>query len=284
MNDVGERCRAYATVARAIRFVRLNTASQPDLQQVADHVGMSPCHLQRTFSLWAGISPKRFLQYLTKEHARTLLRAQHDVLTAAHAAGLSGPGRLHELMVTCEAVTPGEVRTLGAGLAITYGFGPTPFGRVIVGTTERGLCHLHFTAPDTDLEAITQLQSDWPRATLMRDDDTLAETIERIFRLADGQHGLHLLLRGSNFQIKVWEALLSIAPGDVVSYQMLAASIGDPRAQRAIGAALARNRIAWLIPCHRVICESGDIGGYRWGSERKLALLGFEAAYAAHSE
>lgn len=284
MNDASERCRAYATVARAIRFVRQNTASQPDLQQVADHVGMSPFHLQRTFTLWAGISPKRFLQYLTKEHARTLLRAQHDVLTTAHAAGLSGPGRLHELMVTCDAVTPGEVRALGDGLAITYGFGPTPFGWVIVGTTERGLCHLHFTASDNDLEAITQLQSDWPRATLMRDDDTLAETIERVFRLADGQQGLHLLLRGSNFQIKVWEALLSIAPGDVVSYQTLAAGIGNSRAQRAVGSALARNRIAWLIPCHRVICESGDVGGYRWGSERKLALLGFEAAYAASSK
>lgn len=277
MNDSGERCRAYATVAKAIRFVRQNTASQPDLEQIAQHVGMSPFHLQRTFSAWAGVSPKRFLQYLTRQHARALLRAQHDVLATAHATGLSGPGRLHDLMVSCDAVTPGEVRALGAGLAITYGFAPTPFGTVIVGTTGRGVCHLQFLPSDNPAEAIRQLRSDWPSASLIKDDDSIAEIAGRVLSLTEPQPG-RLLLRGTNFQIKVWEALLRIAPGHLVSYRTAAESIGHPRAQRAVGSALAQNRIALLIPCHRVIRENGDIGAYRWGSERKQALLAFEAA------
>lgn len=280
MNPFDERCRAYETVARAIRFLRQNTPGQPGLEEIADHVGISPFHLQRTFSVWAGISPKRFLQYLTTEHARSLLRTQHDVLAAAYAAGLSGPGRLHDLMVACDAVTPGEVRSLGEGLVITYGFGPTPFGRVIAGSTERGLCHLQFTASTNDTTAVLQLQSEWPHATLIRNDEALAETVQRACSLAEQQQPLHLLLRGTNFQIKVWEALISIAPGDAVSYRTLATLIGNPRAQRAVGSALARNRIAVLIPCHRVIRENGDIGSYRWGSERKQALLSFESARA----
>lgn len=280
---VDERCRAYATVARAIRFVRQQRASQPSLQEIAEHVGSSPFHLQRTFGVWAGISPKRFLQYLTSEHARSLLRAQHDVLGAAHAAGLSGPGRLHDLMVACDAVTPGEVRSLGAGLHLTYGFAATPFGRVIVGNTPRGLCHLQFTAADqdADAEAIAQLHAEWRHATLIRDDAALAAIVGRVFAAVHGQQALHLLLRGTNFQVKVWQALLNIAPGDVVSYATLATLIDHPRAQRAVGSALARNRLAVLIPCHRVIRENGDIGSYRWGSERKHALLAVEAARAA---
>ena len=283
MNGHDERCRAYETVARAIRFVRQHCLCQPGLQEIAEHVGMSPFHLQRTFSVWAGISPKRFLQSLTAEHARSLLRAEQDVLGAAHAAGLSGPGRLHDMMVVCDAVTPGEVRSLGAGLTITYGFGPTPFGRVLAGRTARGLCHLQFMAPGEEADATRQLRSDWPNATLIRDDEALASSIGRIFPLL-GQiqplH-LHLLLHGTNFQLKVWQALLRVAPGEVVSYGQLATRVGHPRAQRAVGSALARNRIAVLIPCHRVIRENGDIGSYRWGVDRKHALLAAEAAYAA---
>ncbi|HCZ13535.1 MAG TPA: methylated-DNA--[protein]-cysteine S-methyltransferase [Accumulibacter sp.] len=275
--ELDERCRAYETVARAIRFVRQHRPYQPGLQEIAEHVGVSPFHLQRTFSVWAGISPKRFLQYLTSAHARSLLRAQNDVLATAYATGLSGPGRLHDLLVACDAVTPGEVRSLGEGLRITYGFAATPFGRVIAGNTPRGLCHLQFTASDQGTDAIALLQSEWPHASLQRDDEALSETIGRVFSVVEGQRPLHLLLRGTNFQIKVWEALINIAPGNVVSYRTLATLIDHPRAQRAVGSALARNRLAVLIPCHRVIRENGDIGNYRWGSERKHALLAVEA-------
>ncbi|MCB1943809.1 MAG: methylated-DNA--[protein]-cysteine S-methyltransferase [Candidatus Accumulibacter sp.] len=284
MNAVDERCRAYQTVARAIRFVRQNSPAQPGLQEIAAQLGISPYHLQRTFSVWAGISPKRFLQYLTSEHARSLLRERHDVLTAAYAAGLSGPGRLHDLMVACDAVTPGEVRSLGDGLLITYGFATTLFGRVIAGSTARGLCHLQFTDAGPDSDAVVQLQTEWPHARLIRDDDALAASIARTFSLVDQGQPMHLLLRGTNFQVKVWKALLALAPGEVVSYGALATLIDQPRAQRAVGSALARNRIALLIPCHRVIRENGDVGSYRWGRERKQALLVVEAALRSRRE
>ena len=278
MNNLAERCRAYDSVAQAIRFIRQNSREQPGLDAIAAQVGLSPFHLQRLFSTWAGISPKRFLQCLTREHARTLLRQSHDVLAAAHASGLSGPSRLHDLMIACDAVTPGEVRALGEGLKITYGFGATPFGRVIAATTPRGICHLQFIENSDDASA--SLREDWPRARLTRDDSALAETIASLFRSLPLQQPLHLLLRGTNFQVKVWEALLKIPSGKVVSYQTLGRMVDSPRAQRAVGSALARNRIALLIPCHRVIRESGEVGQYRWGSERKSALLAFESASA----
>lgn len=288
MNEMAERCQAYETVAQAIRFIRQNARQQPGLEEIAAHIGLSPSHLQRIFSTWAGISPKRFLQYLTREHARSLLRQSHDVLAAAHASGLSGPGRLHDLMIACDAVTPGEVRAHGEGLEITYGFGLTPFGRVIAGTTQRGLCHLHFTTGDDMVSAIAALHDEWPQARLLHDDSALAATIARLFAVGTlrepQQAPLHLLLRGTNFQIKVWEALLKIPGGEIVSYQTLAAMIGNPQAGRAVGTALAQNRIALLIPCHRVIRESGDIGQYRWGSERKNALLAFESASIRHQD
>jgi AraC family transcriptional regulator of adaptative response/methylated-DNA-[protein]-cysteine methyltransferase len=236
--------------------------------------------LQRTFSVWAGISPKRFLQCLTRDHAKALLRDSRDVLAAAHETGLSGPGRLHDLMVACDAVTPGEVRALGANLEISYGFGPTPFGPVIAGTTPRGLCHLQFI--DDPASALDTLRAEWPLARLVRNDGAVAGTIARLFAEEHESQPLHLLLRGTNFQVKVWEALLKIPPGEVVSYQTLAHMTGNPRAQRAVGTALAHNRIALLIPCHRVIREGGDVGQYRWGSERKSALLSYESAIAAH--
>ena len=267
----------YAIIASAIRFLRENAQQQPGLDAVAQHVGLSPQHLQRVFSAWAGISPKRFLQFLTREHARSLLRARHDVLTASHESGLSGAGRLHDLMIACDAVTPGEVRALGSSLEITYGFGPTPFGRVIVGSTSRGICHLQFC--EDDAAALATLQADWPLARLLRDDRAPAATIAALFAINQHQP-LHLLLRGTNFQIKVWQALLQIPAGEIFSYSQLAGLSGKPRAQRAVGTALAHNRIALLIPCHRVIRENGDSGQYRWGSERKSALIAYESARA----
>lgn len=276
--ELNERCQAYDTVARAIRFIRSHALQQPTLDDIAAHVGLSPFLLQRLFSAWAGISPKRFLQHLTREHARTLLRASHDVLAATYEAGLSSPGRLHDLMISCDGVTPGEVRKLGDGLEIAYGFGVTPFGRVIVGTTARGLCHLRFV--DDDDAALLELRADWPLARLQRDDHVADEAITHLFSVHAVERPLHLLLRGTNFQIKVWEALLQVAPGQAVSYQTLAGMTGNPRAQRAVGSALAQNRIALLIPCHRVIHENGTVGQYRWGSERKEALLAYEAVSA----
>ncbi len=294
MKEMARRCQAYASVAKAIGFIRQSARAQPTLDQIAAHVGMSPFHLQRVFSDWAGISPKRFLQFLTREHARSLLKARQDVLAVALETGLSGPGRLHDLMVACDAATPGEIRALGAGLTIRYGFAATPFGRVIAGVTGRGLCHLQFTAdegsgaaaqpqPSADAAAFAALAADWPLASLVRDDEAVAAIVEAAFAGAgaSGPPGpLHVLLRGTNFQIKVWQALLDVHGGEVVSYQGLAARMGAPRATRAVASAVAANRIAVLIPCHRVIRESGEIGGYRWGSERKQALLACEAAAA----
>lgn len=276
MNAIDERCAAYETVAEAIRFIRRHADIQPTLDEIARHVGLSAFHLQRTFSVWAGISPKRFLQCLTRDHAKALLRGRHDVLGAAHESGLSGPGRLHDLLVACDAVTPGEVRAWGADLEITYGFAPTPFGPALAATTRRGLCHLQFIGDPDD--ALDTLRDDWPLARLIHDDAALAGTIQSVFTDGYGEQPLHLLLRGTNFQVKVWEALLTVPPGDAVSYRTLAGMTGNPRAQRAVGTALAHNRIALLIPCHRVIRESGDIGQYRWGSERKSALLAYESA------
>lgn len=278
MNSVDERCAAYETVAEAIRFIRSHARTQPALEEIAAQVGLSPFHLQRLFSVWAGISPKRFLQHLTREHARALLRDHHDVLSASHETGLSGPSRLHDLMVACDAATPGEVRALGTGLEITYGFGLTPFGPVIAATTPRGLCHLQFTEGNKLTGAIKTLNAEWPLARLVHDDNALAEVIGRLFAAKRPDQPFHLLLRGTNFQLKVWEALLRIPAGAVVSYQTLARMAGTPRAQRAVGTALAHNRIALLIPCHRVIRESGEVGQYRWGSERKSALIAYESA------
>lgn len=277
MNGRSDCDNTYNTVARAIRFIRANARQQPELDAIAEHVGLSPHHLQRVFSAWAGISPKRFLQYLTREHARSLLRQRQDVLGSAHESGLSGPSRLHDLMIACDAVTPGEVRALGNGLEITYGFGATPFGRVIVASTARGICHLQFC--EDDAAELRNLHSEWPLARLVHDDSRQQDIISCLFSRV-GQQPLHLLLRGTNFQIKVWQALLQIPSGELVSYRTLAGLTGNARAQRAVGTALARNRIALLIPCHRVIRENGDSGQYRWGNERKTALIAYESALA----
>lgn len=272
MNGAGH----YATVARAIAFIRAHAVRQPGLGEIAAAVGMSEYQLQRVFSAWAGLSPKRFLQYLTKEHARQALRASAAVLDAALGAGLSGPGRLHDLMVSCEALTPGEIRALGGGVALDYGVAPTPLGEALFGWTARGICHLAFCDEDPAVQ-LDVLRRDWPAAALTRDAAGARALAARVFPDTPVPGRLHLLLRGTNFQIKVWEALLRVPPAATVSYGRLAALAGAPRAQRAVGSALAANRIAYLIPCHRVIRESGASGSYRWGEERKLALRAWEA-------
>ena len=267
--------RQYAAVARAIAFIRANAARQPSLAEIATATHLSEFHLQRLFSAWAGLSPKRFVQYLTKEHALTALRDSAGVLDAALDAGLSGPGRLHDLMVSCEAMTPGEIRAQGAGVELRHGFAATPLGEALFGWTGRGLCHLAF-CDDDHATKLGILRKDWPAADLLRDVVAARVLAARIFPVAPAPGKLHLLLRGTNFQIKVWEALLKIPPASLVSYGQLAGHLGRPQAARAVDSAVAANSIAWLIPCHRVIRENGDSSGYRWGVERKLALRAWE--------
>ena len=271
-------CDAYRTVELAIEYLQEHAREQPRLADVAAHVGLSEFHFQRRFSEWAGLSPKRFLQYLTKEYAKEALRTSEDVLGAAYAAGLSSPGRLHDLMVTCEAASPGELRSGGEGVAIEYGFHPTPFGECLIATTARGICRLAFVGPEGRDAQIAELARAWPRARLSHDQKKTAEPVSSAFDAADRRRPLHLWVRGSNFQIKVWEALLRIAPGKLVSYGQVARTIGHPRASRAVGAAVGANPVAVLIPCHRVIRKAGDFGDYRWGLTRKRALVGREAA------
>jgi AraC family transcriptional regulator of adaptative response/methylated-DNA-[protein]-cysteine methyltransferase len=264
----------YALVERAIGYIRANAADQPGLEAVAREVGLSAFHLQRVFSQWAGISPKKFLQYVTKESVLERLEHGRSLLDAAYGAGLSGPGRLHDLLVLCEAMTPGEARARGRGVTIGHAFGPTPLGPALVGWTARGVCHLAF-AQGADA-ALGELRARWPLARLEERPDEGRALLERIFVRRDAP--VRVLLRGTNFQMKVWEALVKTPPAALVTYADLARAIGRPRAARAVGGALASNHVAVLIPCHRVIREGGAPGAYRWGVERKLALHGWERA------
>ena len=269
---------AYATVAQAIAFIRHNAPRQPGLGEVARHVGYSEAHFQRLFSQWAGVSPTRFLQFLTKEHALGLLAQSRNVLETALDTGLSGPGRLHDLMVTWEAMTPGEIRRQGEGVAIDWGWAATPLGWMVVGETARGICHLSFVDDSCAPAVLDRLRQYWPRAVLRHRPEAAASLAERVFAGAQRGAPLRLLLRGTPFRLKVWEALLRVPAGQVCSYTTLAARAGAPRAARAVGSAMAGNDIALLIPCHRVIRESGEIGEYRWGTTRKTLLLGWEQA------
>ena len=270
--------RDYARVERAIRFIEANRLRQPALAEVAAATHLSTYHFQRLFQRWAGISPKRFLQFLTKEHAKQRLRASASVLEAALSTGLSGPGRLHDLLVECEALTPGDIVRGGDGLAIRYGIHPSPFGECLLAMTGRGICALRFIGTRSREEEIQGLASEWPRAALLHDSSVTAPVVGQIFLGAAGAHSLALHLRGTNFQIKVWEALLAIPQGRVTSYAHLARAIGKPAAARAVGGAIGSNPVAMLIPCHRVLRSLGGLGGYRWGTTRKLAMLGREAA------
>jgi AraC family transcriptional regulator of adaptative response/methylated-DNA-[protein]-cysteine methyltransferase len=271
-------CDAYRTVAQAIEYLQGHAREQPRLADVAAEVGLSEFHFQRRFSEWAGISPKRFLQFLTKEYAKEALRNREDVLGAAYAAGLSSPGRLHDLLVTCEAISPGEQRAQGAGIVIAYGFHATPFGECLIATTARGICRLAFVGAEGRDSQIDELSRSWPRARMLQDQGATETLVSPIFDPARRGKPLHLWVRGSNFQIKVWEALLQIAPGELASYEQVARAVGHPRASRAVGAAVGSNPVAVLIPCHRVIRKAGDFGDYRWGLTRKRALVGREAA------
>jgi len=280
--DYAQLSTDYARIEQAISYLESNFRSQPALKDVAESIGLSEYHFQRLFTRWVGISPKRFLQYLTKEYALRLLEQSEDVLETAYQSGLSGPGRLHDLLVNCEAVTPGEYKQQGAGLTIQYGFHPTPFGECLLAVTERGICHLAFVKEGDRARALSELEKQWARAQLVEDPQTTLPLVERIFTIQTGQGlpPLNLYLKGTNFQIKVWEALLRIPPGSVVSYENIAAAIGMPSAARAVSNAVAHNPIPVIIPCHRVIRKMGVTGGYRYGTARKKAMLGWEMARA----
>jgi len=270
----------YRRVEKAISFLEENFFRQPELKEIATSVNLSEYHFQRLFTRWVGISPKRFLQFLTKERAKELLDKSHDVLGVAFETGLSGPGRLHDLFVTCEAVTPGEFKSKGEGLAIAYGFHPTPFGECLLAVTERGICNLSFVQDGDRAGALDALKGRWRKARLSKGVARTEPLVSRVFAWYVGQtpSSLHLVLSGTNFQIKVWEALLQIPPGVVVSYKDIAMRIGMPSASRAVSNAVAQNPIPVIIPCHRVIREAGEFGGYHYGTARKKALLGWEAA------
>lgn len=274
------RSRDYARIARAIAFLRSHAVEQPDLAAAARHVHLSEHYFQRLFTRWAGVSPKRFLQFLTVEHAKARLARCVSVLDAADSAGLSSGGRLHDLFVTLEAMSPGEFKSGGAGLAIRYGVHPSPFGPCLIAATDRGICGVQFLDDMKPGNAAALLRQQWPRAELCCDTDFARVLAARIFDplAARADRPLALLVRGTNFQIQVWRALLALPVGGLTTYRDVAQRIGHPGAARAVGNAVASNPVAYLIPCHRVIRESGEFGNYRWGEPRKAAMLGWEAA------
>lgn len=265
-------------MAAAIAYLAERAEEQPDLPAIAARCGLSPSHFQRQFTRWAGISPKRFCQILTAEAARDRLRAGDSVLDAALAAGLSGPGRLHDLLLAVEAMTPGAVKALGADLTIVWGVADSALGTLLIGTTDRGVCWLSFLTEGGVPAGREALQAEFPAARHVRDDAAVAPIAAAAVRLSeDGAGRPKLLMTGTNFQVQVWRALLAIPPGEIVSYGAIARAIGQPRASRAVGAAIGRNPISLLVPCHRVIQANGQVHNYRWGPVRKKVLLGWEA-------
>jgi AraC family transcriptional regulator of adaptative response/methylated-DNA-[protein]-cysteine methyltransferase len=280
--NMAEWSRDYRRIERAINFIEENIDTRPDLAAVAHEAGLSDFHFQRLFSRMVGISPKRYEQFLTKEAAKKLLARSESLLDAAYEIGLSGPGRLHDLFVSCEAVTPGEYKSRGEGLAIGYGFHPTPFGEAMLASTAKGICALYFVSTGSREEVLTRLRNEWRNAGIVSDQDGTGRISERIFASASkAEAPPTLYVRGTNFQIKVWEALLAIPAGRVSTYEDVARRIGAPGAARAVGNAVGRNPIAYMIPCHRVIRKTGELGGYHWGTARKRLILAWEAANLA---
>ena len=274
----------YERIARAIAFIRHHHLTQPDLTAVAAHVGLSESHFQKLFTQWAGISPKRFLQYLTLEYAKSKIIETKTLLDLTTDVGLSSPGRLHDLFVALEAMSPGEYKAGGAGLVIHYDVYSTPFGNALLATTPRGICNLHFVETTDILNAQEVLQQSWPNAEIIGDRQITEPLCNAIFSSVDtkDKKPLTLLVKGTNFQIQVWQALLQLPLGSLSTYKTTAEMIDRPQATRAVGTAIGKNPVGYLIPCHRVIRSSGELGGYRWGLDRKGALLGWEASRSDH--
>ena len=282
MTNYHTLCRDYERVEAAIHYIETHHEEQPGLGDIARAAGLSEYHFQRLFSRWVGISPKRFLQFLTKEHAKTLIAGSDSLLDSTYDSGLSSPGRLHDLFVTCEAVTPGEYKKMGAGLDIRYGLHPSPFGECLLAVTERGICALSFVQEGDRRAPVADLERQWPQAAIRQDPQATAGLLEGVFGYPQDHPPapLYLFVKGTNFQIKVWEALLKIPLGKAVTYEDIARHIGLPKASRAVGNAVGRNPIPFLIPCHRVIRKMGVFGYYGGGPARKKAMLGWESTLA----
>jgi AraC family transcriptional regulator of adaptative response/methylated-DNA-[protein]-cysteine methyltransferase len=272
----------YDIVRRAIAHIRGNWRAQPEVDVIADAAGVSSTDLHHLFRRWCGLTPKAFLQALTLNHARELLRSSASVLDTAYEVGLSGPGRLHDLFVTHEAMSPGEWKTGGEGLVITYGFHPCPFGMALVMTTPRGLAGLALADAGKERAALRDMRARWPKARYVEDFAATVATARRIFdpSLWQKNQPLRVVLIGTDFEVRVWEKLLDIPMGKLTTYSDLAAKAGSPKAARAVGAAVGKNPICFVVPCHRVIGKSGELTGYHWGLTRKRAMLGWEAGMA----
>ena len=269
----------YEKIAKAIEFISANAKLQPSLNEVAEEVSMSQFHFQRLFTEWAGVSPKRFLQYITADYLKEKIKDSSNLVELAESAGLSSQSRVYDLFTGIEAVTPQEFKTSGKGLVISYGFHQSPFGECFIAITERGICAMTFVDENSRDQQLIQLAKKWHFAVISQDQDATANYLSRIFNPHLSKlDKLPLLVQGTNFQLKVWEALLSIPQGAVTTYQQIAESIGNPKAVRAVGTAVGDNPVAYLIPCHRVIRKEGNLGEYRWGVTRKKALVGWEAA------
>ena len=267
----------YRLIAEALRWLVENQQSQPGLEELAQHVGLSAPYLQKLFQQWAGVSPKQFLKYLTKAQAMERLKQGQTVLDSALSSGLSGPGRLHDLLITTVAITPGEAKRGGLGVNIKYGYGMTPFGEALLAWTDRGICFLSFCDEKDKTHCWAQFNQQWPDANLAEDSNRACQKLLGIFSGSE-QKDLKIWLRGSPFQLSVWEALLKLPAGTHCSYAQLATMSGHAGAHRATGTAIGKNPVCWLIPCHRVINSLGTLGGYRWGINTKQAMIGYEAA------
>lgn len=265
----------YQRIASAIRYIRDHSTEQPSLEEIASHIHLSPFHFQRLFREWAGVSPKKFLQYISVQHARQLLLKDHTVADVSFETGLSGTGRLHDLFVTIEAMTPGEFKNGGGQLQIDYTFAQTVFGDILIAATSKGVCKIDFT--DDKASAIEMLVNIWPNAILKEKLNEHHKAVISFFKQDwNNLTKIKLHLKGTPFQLKVWEALLKIPPGSLSTYSSVAGSINTPKAFRAVGTAIGDNPVAFLIPCHRVIKSTGIIGDYHWGSVRKTSMIGWE--------
>jgi AraC family transcriptional regulator of adaptative response/methylated-DNA-[protein]-cysteine methyltransferase len=285
MRRYSQESEDYCRIEKAIQFIGENFKSQPQLEQIAESVHLSKYHFDRLFKRWAGISPIQFVQFLTLGYTKQRLEESRSILESSWDAGLSGPGRLHDLFVNFDAMSPGEFKTLGAGLDISFGFCDSPFGACLLAVTKRGICHLGFLEGKDQSEALDQMYETWPGAIFTERTEQIRPIVEGIFRKGDSgdPRSFNLLVKGTNFQVNVWKALLNIPEGCVVSYSDVASQLGNSKAYRAVANAVAMNPIALLIPCHRVISNSGEMHKYRWGSARKKALIGWEAARTART-
>jgi len=273
-----EAAENYAVVRQTLKRITLDWREQPTLEMLAKEAGLQPIQLQRVFSRWAGLTPKQFLQAITLDHAKALLRDSASVLDASYEVGLSGSSRLHDLFITHEAMTPGDYRARGAGLQIAYGFHPSPFGQVLIMVTDKGLAGLGFADPGDEESALEDMCGRWPAANYVHDQDATSTYAARVFDPEQWQQDqpLNVVMIGTDFEIRVWQTLLKIPMGQAATYADVAASIGNPKASRAVGSAVGRNPISFVVPCHRVLAKGGKIGGYHWGLTRKRAILGWE--------